>query len=66
MPHRGRLNVLANVLNKPVELILNEFQSNLEGYDEVMTGAGITKPHAVAHMSCRVTHVMLYHAIHPP
>jgi hypothetical protein len=35
MPHRGRLNVLANVLNKPVELILNEFQSNLEGYDEV-------------------------------
>jgi 2-oxoglutarate dehydrogenase E1 component len=28
MPHRGRLNVLANVVRKPIEAILNEFSGN--------------------------------------
>jgi len=30
MPHRGRLNVLANVIRKPVEAILNEFSGSAE------------------------------------
>ncbi|KAF8651007.1 hypothetical protein AX16_004965 [Volvariella volvacea WC 439] len=29
MPHRGRLNVLANVIRKPIEAILNEFAGDL-------------------------------------
>ncbi|PPQ71885.1 hypothetical protein CVT26_007009 [Gymnopilus dilepis] len=28
MPHRGRLNVLANVIRKPIEAILNEFKGD--------------------------------------
>ena len=31
MPHRGRLNVLANVIRKPIEGILNEFSGGLDG-----------------------------------
>ncbi|KAF8630913.1 hypothetical protein AX17_005271 [Amanita inopinata Kibby_2008] len=30
MPHRGRLNVLGNVIRKPVEAILNEFSGDLD------------------------------------
>ena len=30
MPHRGRLNVLANVIRKPVEAILNEFSGTTD------------------------------------
>jgi 2-oxoglutarate dehydrogenase E1 component len=33
MPHRGRLNVLANVIRKPIEGILNEFKGGLDGED---------------------------------
>lgn len=33
MPHRGRLNVLANVIRKPIEAILNEFSGSTEDDD---------------------------------
>lgn len=42
MPHRGRLNVLANVTRKPLEEIFNEFDSKLEASDE---GSGDVKYH---------------------
>jgi 2-oxoglutarate dehydrogenase E1 component len=33
MPHRGRLNVLGNVIRKPIEAILNEFAGNADAED---------------------------------
>jgi 2-oxoglutarate dehydrogenase E1 component len=42
MPHRGRLNVLANILNKPYGLIFDEFQGNLP---ETVGGDGDVKYH---------------------
>ncbi|EIN12351.1 2-oxoglutarate dehydrogenase complex E1 component mitochondrial precursor [Punctularia strigosozonata HHB-11173 SS5] len=33
MPHRGRLNVLANVIRKPIEAILNEFTGTADPDD---------------------------------
>jgi 2-oxoglutarate dehydrogenase E1 component len=43
MPHRGRLNVLANVMGKPYAAILSEFQGAAV-YDEVL-GTGDVKYH---------------------
>jgi 2-oxoglutarate dehydrogenase E1 component len=42
MPHRGRLNVLANILNKPYGMIFNEFEGNLP---ETVGGDGDVKYH---------------------
>ncbi|KAH7915168.1 thiamine diphosphate-binding protein [Hygrophoropsis aurantiaca] len=42
MPHRGRLNVLANVIRKPIEAILNEFAGSVSEDD---TPAGDVKYH---------------------
>jgi 2-oxoglutarate dehydrogenase E1 component len=42
MAHRGRLNVLAHVLNKPYEVILGEFEGNAY-FDE--SGSGDVKYH---------------------
>lgn len=36
MPHRGRLNVLANVIRKPIEAILNEFSGSVD--DDSLAG----------------------------
>jgi len=42
MPHRGRLNVLANVCRKPLDQIFCQFDSKLEASDE---GSGDVKYH---------------------
>ncbi|XP_046854793.1 2-oxoglutarate dehydrogenase-like, mitochondrial isoform X2 [Xenia sp. Carnegie-2017] len=42
MPHRGRLNVLANVCRKPLEQIFTQFNPNFEPSDE---GSGDVKYH---------------------
>ncbi|KAK3744397.1 hypothetical protein QZH41_012160 [Actinostola sp. cb2023] len=42
MPHRGRLDVLANVCRKPLEQIFTQFDSTLEASDE---GSGDVKYH---------------------
>ena len=44
MPHRGRLNVLANVMSKPYRAIFNEFQGGSSKPDEV-DGSGDVKYH---------------------
>ena len=44
MPHRGRLNVLANVMGKPYRAILNEFQGGSSNPDDV-SGSGDVKYH---------------------
>ncbi|MDX2080029.1 MAG: 2-oxoglutarate dehydrogenase E1 component [Terrimicrobiaceae bacterium] len=43
MAHRGRLNVLANFLNKPLSMIFNEFQDNF--VPELVGGNGDVKYH---------------------
>ena len=43
MAHRGRLNVLANFLNKPLRMIFNEFQDNF--VPELVGGNGDVKYH---------------------
>ena len=43
MPHRGRLNVLANVLSKPYEMILAEFEGTFLA--KQATGDGDVKYH---------------------
>jgi 2-oxoglutarate dehydrogenase E1 component len=43
MPHRGRLNVLANILKKPYEYIFREFSSNF--IPDTMYGDGDVKYH---------------------
>ncbi|MBC8239244.1 MAG: 2-oxoglutarate dehydrogenase E1 component, partial [Alphaproteobacteria bacterium] len=44
MAHRGRLNVLANVMSKPFQAIFSEFQGNVTQPDDVQ-GSGDVKYH---------------------
>jgi 2-oxoglutarate dehydrogenase E1 component len=46
MPHRGRLNVLGNVVRKPLEQIFSEFQGGVKPSKEGgYTGSGDVKYH---------------------
>lgn len=47
MPHRGRLNVLGNVVRKPLRQIFSEFSSGTKPVDEIglYTGTGDVKYH---------------------
>jgi len=45
MPHRGRLNVLANVVRKPLTAILNEFNKETDQLDDMGEGSGDVKYH---------------------
>jgi len=47
MAHRGRLNVLANILNKPLDVIFNEFQGNFA--PDSVGGNGDVKYHLGFH-----------------
>jgi 2-oxoglutarate dehydrogenase E1 component len=44
MPHRGRLSVLAHIMNKPYQAILSEFQGQSSSPEEVQ-GSGDVKYH---------------------
>src|SRR4051812_23605111 len=52
MPHRGRLNVLANILNKPYSLIFSEFEGNppktVGGDGDVKYHLGFSADHVTA------------------
>ncbi len=53
MPHRGRLNVLANVLHKPYEYIFAEFEgsflpNNVQGDGDVKYHLGYSRDHVTA------------------
>lgn len=43
MAHRGRLNVLANIMNKPYEVIFSEFEGNID--PNTTQGSGDVKYH---------------------
>jgi len=45
MPHRGRLNVLANIIGSPVEKILHEFYPHDDPFGETYQGSGDVKYH---------------------
>ncbi|GAM19736.1 hypothetical protein SAMD00019534_029110 [Acytostelium subglobosum LB1] len=45
MPHRGRLNVLANVVRKPLKAIFNEFNGGVISLEGEYSGTGDVKYH---------------------
>jgi 2-oxoglutarate dehydrogenase E1 component len=50
MPHRGRLNVLANIMHKPLEMIFSEFESgfvpeHVQGHGDVKYHLGYSSVH---------------------
>jgi 2-oxoglutarate dehydrogenase E1 component len=52
MPHRGRLNFLANIMKKPLEMIFTEFEASaapaeVQGHGDVKYHLGYTSAHAL-------------------
>ena len=69
MPHRGRLNVLANVLRKPYEMILAEFEgtflpADVQGDGDVKYHLGYARDHVTR--GGRKVHVSLLLEPEPP
>ncbi len=53
MPHRGRLNFLANIMKKPLEMIFSEFEASaapaeVQGHGDVKYHLGYTSSHPLA------------------
>lgn len=67
MAHRGRLNVMAHVLNKPYQQILAEFKDPLsKNFREDMTWTGDVKYHAGARRAIRDGRAMELEVSMPP
>ncbi len=63
MAHRGRLNVLANILDKPYEMIFSEFEGNflaesVGGDGDVKYHVGFSSDH-VSHRTGKPVHISL-------
>jgi 2-oxoglutarate dehydrogenase E1 component len=60
MAHRGRLNVMAHVLNKPYQQILAEFKDPMSSrnFQEDMAWTGDVKYHSGAHRAIKDGHAM--------
>eukprot|EP00741_Cyanophora_paradoxa_P015699 tig00020904_g15156.t1 len=61
MPHRGRLNVLANIMEKPLAQIFSEFQT-VKPKDESMLGSGDVKYHLGTSGNRHLSNGMTIHA----
>jgi 2-oxoglutarate dehydrogenase E1 component len=57
MPHRGRLNVLANVMRKPMPLIFKEFQGNHYDVKDYMESAFSYSSDVKYHLGTSADHV---------
>jgi 2-oxoglutarate dehydrogenase E1 component len=53
MPHRGRLNVLVNILGKSYEAVFSEFEGNVD--PSLMMGSGDVKYHLGYSSDCRTS-----------
>ena len=62
MPHRGRLSVLANVMNKPYRAIFNEFQGGSFKPEDV-DGSGDVKYHLGASSDREFDGNKIFHGI---
>ncbi len=52
MPHRGRINFLANIMKKPLDVIFSEFESafappDVQGHDDVKYHMGFSSDHVM-------------------